>query len=98
MANLGTKKIVIQALESPLPLCRFESKPTSVTPTSVEAEKLFSVEGASLTLPNKMLVHPELECMNSTEADPDMLIDFGDEVDLSTLTIMSSKNHTVDKS
>lgn len=94
MGDASISKLVIQALESPLPLCRFDSKP-KVTPTSVEAEELFSVKGAALTLPSRALMHPELECMNSTDADPDVLIDFGDEVDLSTLTIMSSKYLTV---
>lgn len=85
--------LVIMADDSPLPLCRvlIHSNPI-VQPSSIQAEQLIAADGADLTLTTKELVHPELECFNTTDADPDILIDFGTEVDLSTLTIMSSES------
>lgn len=77
---------------SPLALCRVvvgrQPAPSSL---KYQPEDLLAADGAGMTLMAKTLVHPEIECFNTTDPDPDLLIDFGHEVDLSTLTILSSE-------
>lgn len=82
--------LMLSTDESPLALCRVDLMPA---PSSLKykPEDLLAADGAGMTLMAKTLVHPEIECFNTTDPDPDLLIDFGHEVDLSTLTIMSSE-------